>query len=935
MRLFRWLSAIAALAAMASLLIPAPLSAQGTGTGTIDGRVLDESRAAVPGAAVTAKNSATGLTRASHVSANGTYRISGLPAGRYDVSADLTGFATQLYRDVEILVGTSTTVDFTMKVGTVAETITVTGEVPLIQTTASDVGQVITSRLVENMPLNGRKFQDLSLLVPGTRPSNYYDPTKTEVGGISYGGATGRNVIINVDGGDNNDGVVRGLLQQFSADAIQEYKVTTQRYSAEFGRSVGGVVNVITKSGTNEFRGSAFYQWRDEGLNAKTFFEEDQDLPKQPFKQQQFGGTLGGPFQKDKAHFFLSYERNARDEFATVDTRGALPQEEGPQPQPFRNNFVTAKLNFQTSTSNNLSMRYSLEDQQRENDFIGGNVLASSGALNTNKIHSGLIKNTTTVGSSKVNEFLVLFQDFENNITANDNTNPGVTTPDFTFGANLNTPQQTIQRRWQVRDDFSFRKEGWGGDHDFKAGAEVIRSHYGGFFTPTLYGRFVFSQPLPSLDAYLNSIADTFTGSAGDNEFDDNWTYVAAYFQDDWKPTRKLTLNLGVRYEIQYGPYDNGFDTVSLRALSAAGSPTQRKQDYNNIGPRVGFAYDVNGDARTVVRGGYGRYYDEVFSNITLYEYWSQVNSPTFFISLTPPPFTPNQYAANRDSIRTSFIDPTFAGQLLRLTAPDLVQPSSDQLTFGASRQFGRNVAFDVDYVFAKGHDEIHRWRINTAQNVNTRVSPAGVFAPDLGPILVEGNRGRSTYNALYVTGKVRADKLYVLSTYALTYAKNISDGFNTQPHDITNADWELDYGWTPNDIRHRATFAGIYQFTRGLQFSTSLQFNTGKPFNARTGQGGLRNAVRAIDPATGQPFERNVFRAGEYFTWDARLSKIFNFGNGRSFEIFGQLFNITDHVNYNRDDYIDVFTSANFGQPTSIIKNSQRQGEVGARLRF
>src|SRR5206468_5185713 len=148
----------------------------------------------------------------------------------------------------------------------------------LVQVTKSDVGQVITSTLVENMPLSGRKFQDLSLLVPGTRPSNYYDPTRTEVGGISYGGMTGRAVNITVDGGDNNDGVVRGLLQQFSEDAIQEYKVTTGRYSAEFGRSTGGVVNVITKSGTNQLRCSGFLFARDQSLNSETYFEKQQDI---------------------------------------------------------------------------------------------------------------------------------------------------------------------------------------------------------------------------------------------------------------------------------------------------------------------------------------------------------------------------------------------------------------------------------------------------------------------------------------------------------------------------------------------------------------------------------------------------------------------------------------------------------------------------------
>jgi hypothetical protein len=374
-----------------------------------------------------------------------------------------------------------------------------------VQTTKSDVGQVITTTMVENMPLNGRKFQDLSLLVPGTRPANYYDPTKTEVGGISYGGLTGRSVNISVDGGDNNDGVVRGLMQQFSADAIQEYKVTTQRYTAEFGRSTGGLVNVITKSGTNLFKGSGFLFARNDSLNAKTYFEKahaatanavaSEDLPKQPFSQQQVGGTIGGPIFKDKAFFFFSYEFNRRNDYAVISTGGLLPSEEGAFPKPFRNHLVTAKTDFQLNPNNRLLVRYALEDQTRKHDFIGGNILASAGALNTNVIHSAIAKNSTVLGNSKLNEAVFLFQYFENNITAEDNTKPLIVTPDFTAGANGNTPQQTIQRRFQFRDDFSFRKTGWGGDHDFKVGGELIRSHYGGFFTPSLYGQFQFFSP--------------------------------------------------------------------------------------------------------------------------------------------------------------------------------------------------------------------------------------------------------------------------------------------------------------------------------------------------------------------------------------------------------------------------------------------------------
>ena len=557
------------MAALVLAAAPITLLAQ-TDTGTLDGRVFDEQKAGVPGVTVTAKNTATGFTRTVQSGDTGTYHFPSLPAGTYDVTAELQGFSQQVRKGVTVQVASSSTVDFTMKVGAVTETVVVSGEAPLVQTTKSDVGQVITTAMVENIPLNGRKFQDLSLLVPGTRSSNYYDPTKTEVGGISYGGLTGRSVVINVDGGDNNDGVVRGLLQQFSNDAIQEYKVTTQRYSAEFGQSVGGVVNVITKSGTNELRGSAFVFARNENLNAMTFFEKEQGLEKQPFSQQQFGGSIGGPIRRDAAHFFAAYERNRRDDFATVNTAGALPDQEGPQEKPFRNHLFSAKTDFALGTGNNLIVRYTLEDQRRDHDFIGGNTLRSAGALNTNNIHSVIAKDSWVFGNNMLNEALVLFQRFENNITAEDNTNPAVSTPDFTFGANVNTPQQTIQERWQIKNDFSFRVGGLGGDHDFKAGAEMIRSHYGGFFTPTLYRFFNFSTPLQGgLDAYLNSIADTFTGSAGNNLSDDNWTYAAAYFQDDYKPTSRLTLNLGVRYEVQAGPYR----TTSTRWRSGAWRP--------------------------------------------------------------------------------------------------------------------------------------------------------------------------------------------------------------------------------------------------------------------------------------------------------------------------------------------------------------------------
>jgi hypothetical protein len=953
MNVSRFKLAVSALLAAILLVIPVSTWAQ-SDAGGIDGRVFDETKAAVPGASITAKNVSTGLSRSAMSSASGTFRIGSLPAGEYEVSADLTGFAKQV-RKVTVQVASSASVDFTMSVSAQAETITVTADSALISTTTSDVGQVINQRMVENLPLNGRKFQDLSLLVPGTRSANYYDPTKTEVGGVSFGAGTGRSVIINVDGGDNNDGVVRGLLQQFSNDAIQEYKVTTQRYSAEYGRSVGGVVNVITKSGTNDFHGGAFVFARNQSLNARTYFEEKAGADKPDFSQQQFGGTIGGPITKDKAHFFLSYERNRRNDSVQVNTQGALPTEEGPVEKPFRNHLATAKLNFQLGDKNSATVRYSLEDQSRQNDFTGGNVIKSGGALNTNKIHSAVAKNTTVLASSKLNELTVLFQRFENNITANDNLNPGIITPFFTAGASLNTPQQTIQKRWQVRDDFSFRKEGWGGDHDFKIGAEVLRSHYGGFFIPTLYGAFYFSgAPLPGgLNSYLNSVADTFTGSAGENVADDNWTYLAGYLQDDWKPSSRLTLNLGLRYEIQTGPYSNPFKPVGKDALAAAGFPSTNKNDKNNLGPRVGFAYDAKGDGKLVVRGGYGLYYDEIFQNITLYEKWSDPATPLNFVTLSPPPFTPAQFAADRKKFREGFQDTTFAGQLTRITAPDLVQPYSHHANLGFSVQPAKNLAFDVDYVHSEGKQEIHRWQVNTGANVNTRISPAGRFAPSLGSLRIEGNRGHSKFDGVYVAGKYRTPKSQVLATYAWSKGKNLADGFNTRPGDATNADWEADFGYTPNDVRHRVTAGAIFELGYGFQVSSAFQWNTAKPYSARL-SANQTIQTRATDPATGQTFPRGSFRDynplgtaafaefngknGRFLTWDARLSKMFNLGQDRQIEVLFEVFNLTNTANFltdNQQGFNDVYTASNFGTPTQIVPNSQRQAEFGVRFRF
>src|SRR5712671_5716551 len=269
-------------AAVLLLLTCAPALAQQT-TGTITGRVVDQQGSAVPGATVVAKSGSTGFTRTEVSDAEGVYRLSALPVGLYDVTAELQGFATVSKKDIEVNVSQVQTIDFALKVASVAETVNVTGASPLIDTTASSVGGIVDPRTIESLPLNGRQFANLASTIPGVGLGFHSDPTKSTQYSPQINGGNGRNLNYQIDGGDNNDDTVGGLLQLFPLEAIQEFNFVTQRYKAEYGRSNGGVMNIVTKSGTNDPHGSWFTSVRDKSMNAQTETEKLNSLAKQDY----------------------------------------------------------------------------------------------------------------------------------------------------------------------------------------------------------------------------------------------------------------------------------------------------------------------------------------------------------------------------------------------------------------------------------------------------------------------------------------------------------------------------------------------------------------------------------------------------------------------------------------------------------------------------
>src|SRR5258705_2037493 len=299
------------LAALWVLVTATAAFAQQT-TGTIAGRVLDQQKAAIPGATVTAKNDSTGFTRSEVSDTEGLYRITGRPVGSYTLSIEMSGFQPQK-RAVQVNVSETLTSDFDVRIAQVSENVTVRAESALVDTTSSAVGGLVDTRRVENLPLNGRQFANLAVTIPGVGLGYHSDPTKSTQFSPQINGGNGRNVNYQIVGGDNNDDTVGGLLQLFPLEAIQEFNFLTSRYKAEYGRSNGGVMNIVTKSGTNDYRGSAFELFRDKSMNARTETERRSNIAKQDYRRHQFGGSAGGPIMKDRAHFFAAVERTNQD----------------------------------------------------------------------------------------------------------------------------------------------------------------------------------------------------------------------------------------------------------------------------------------------------------------------------------------------------------------------------------------------------------------------------------------------------------------------------------------------------------------------------------------------------------------------------------------------------------------------------------------------
>ena len=894
-------------AVLASLLLAAPVAAQVT-TADITGRVLDQNGAAVASATITARNTSTGQERTSQSDQQGNYTLSELPPGTYDITVEAPNFSKAVVKAREVNVGTTVTQNFDLKPGQITEIVNVTADALTIETTRSDLGGVVTPAQVESLPLLNRTFAALSVIMPEARPVGNFDPTKTRVGNVAFNGGDGRQVDVNVDGGDNKDNVVGSLLQNFSYESIQEFQVLQHRWTAEQGRAVGGVVNVITKTGSNEFHGSFFANFRDEAFRKFDFFENQRlattpTFEKPSFSRQEIGGSIGGPISRDNLFFFFALERfRERQNVATrADAAIQIPLIPGSDfvseiPTPYDDTLLTARVDHNLTDRQSMFYRFAYQKNNSPNDQVANPATTdlTGGNTNDNKLYSFVTSHTWTLSPTKLNQFSFHFQDFSNAILGV-TTDPQLIFPGgITIGANTNVPQATTERKFQFRDDFSWTT----GNHGMKFGVNYIHTELGGFFffgskgytisffdsptTITSNSNAKYPQGFATPGAVQNiSFAD------GEGTHDQKIHQLAFYFQDDYKVTRNLTLNLGLRWDANINnlPDQTNNRTILIlqelnhpRAQAITSDPEKLSRttpSWTEFQPRFGFAWDPKGTGRTVVRGGYGIFYDQLFQNLTLFSL-TQTNPVLYqtILSLTNSDVGVGQLATFRfglDPLPTP--PPGFSiadlavGGFGRINDPDASEPYVQKFSLGFETQLNEEMTLSSDYVHTLGLNEPRVQVINPriedicnpaypgstpasplcVRGVNSRLFDrsfvdAGFPANRIEQINMIGTTNRSLFDSWTTTLKYRTRKYLFSGSYVMASSRSwggqpvasySGNGIATTPENQFKPE---EFGPTRLDERHRVVLSGVFDFRWGLQLAPIVQLASSRPFSANTG---------------------------------------------------------------------------------------------------
>lgn len=974
MRTFARLFVAAVLVSVASLA-----EAQQVGGSAIQGRVIDDQGGVLPGVSVVVTHQDSGTFRETTTGADGTWFVTGITPGRYRVAADLQGFKKFQQDDINLVLGSTATVEIKLEVGGFTETVTVSGEVPQVDLTSAQVGGNVASQEITELPSPTRNFIAFVAMLPGVQ----LNPSAEGSDSLSINGQSNNQVNFVLDGGNNTDdnsASASGAQARTPLEAVQEFQVVTNQFDVEFGRTTGGVVNAITKRGTNSFRGSAFGYLTNSAMTAPDYFAKQANLEEGETDKHQWGGTIGGPILRNRMHFFYSFERYVIGG-AITNTFPTRPDLNLTTQQGLNGYNHMIRVDGQINSNNTYTARYLTERQPNRNLFSGDTATATTANYELDEDQTASFSYNRVIGQRGLNTVRVSVESEHIRRGAEPGTFLETQRKDLedpvlrhlSFDEQGHTNGQTRFAYGVGFDDsFSWFLPGKRGDHDLKVGFQYLyglndlneQGSANGVFT------FATDRPFNAADpsTYPERLTIRVPGPGGQETFVHS---LGLYGQDKWRVTNDLTINLGLRWDVDVAPFVQHYNP-----LLGDSAPV----DKNNFQPRVGFAYNLDG--KSVIRGGIGRFFEKLFIGQASPLQANGVFGDSFIVNfpvasadpgpsqgrLPTDPMLVNGPVVNR-ALLSQLYPP---GTLTRNTAtvqydtPNREMASSVQVSFGYSRQFATNMFWGVDYV----HNEGKGWLgydLNPGLRVNTTRTGTIVRTDLLGLASQLGISpfansvvsryeldGRTKYDGLSFQVERRFSGFWgARASYTLGHARGNNSGAPAATNNYQLlADKNLDFGDGPldTDRRHNLTLNGRIEVPKlkGLSLSSLLRVMSGRPFSiidsnvdadrngilqdplpAGTYSGAGANAI-SVENDGG----RNGAYGPSYMQMDVRAGYRIRLGAERTVDVFAEMFNVLNRANFTNP-------SGDRRLPTFLVVNAllaggfPRQAQIGARFGF
>jgi len=948
------------------------------------GRALDPQGAAIAGVTLTITNQATGVYRLTVAGDDGSYFVTALSPGLYTLVAEAPGFKKYTRAGIRLDLGHTTTLDLSLEVGGLAETVTITAATPLVDVTSKEIGGNVTNREVISLPSVNGNFVGMVALLPGMVANISTESFGSDA--VSANGMDSRNNNFLLDGANNNDDVIgqrAGSQARTPLEAIAEFQVVTNQYDAEFGRTTGAIINAISKQGTNQLHGVAAGLWQDASMTSRDFFVKQNGLTKPDTSLQTYRANIGGPIIRDKAHGFFNIERVMVDRATTI----TIPSHPELNASPVTQDRVwntLVRFDNQLTPNNTWTVRWLRDSSPQLNQIVpylppfpGAQTLpvTTNASREEHDVDQTVVVSANTVlGNSRLNTIRVNFtrEDvaFANPGFNGNGQDQAALDPQLVFLTYVdqqnNVAQARVNDAYQIDDTFSWFVTGHGGSHDLKFGLQYEYVGARSTAQDNLNGTFFFRS-----DAAFNGAnGSTYPERLQIRVPNALNSYQKAHFgsafvQDKWHLSNRATISVGLRYDLEVQPFNE-------RDNPAFPDPTAYPVDTNNLAPRLGMTYDVSGDGRAVARGGYGRFYDKTHFELISQILTNGVFSDSFQV------FFPTNNADPGPSNGTVPLDPMLAGgptvnrALLEerypagsrirntgtvvLDSPDRRIPYTDQFTAGYERQLATNLSASADYVHARARDQLMLQDLNPGLRATTartstlvRVNPA--FA---GPVNTPVNVGSIDYDALQMALVRRFSSNYSFRvSYTLGYSRGDTSGLGapTSPFQVLDdLNLELNEGPTNFDRRHNLVLSGQAEIpkTTGITVAWVARALSGTRFSLtdsttdpdRNGTfaeplpaGEYTGAGRNPYTATVES-ERNGATGPGFFQLDLRLGYRMRAGTGRALDLFAEIFNVTNRANFDSPigdrrstDFLNLTTLRSGGVPSTL--------QLGARFEF